>query len=54
MDDVQRGQLRRLLDVMNRPNISVQVLPLQAGGMAGMPGSFVMVSSGRQRSAVLS
>ena len=53
-DDFQRGQFRRLLAVMNRPNMSVQVHPLQAGGAAGMSGSFVMVSSGHQRAAVLS
>ena len=49
-DEVQRGQLARLLDVMNRPNISVQVLPLEAGDKANMSGSFVMFSFGSERS----
>jgi transcriptional regulator with XRE-family HTH domain len=50
-DEVQRGQLVRLLEVMNRPNISVQVLPLEAGDKASMSGSFVMFSFGSERSA---
>ncbi len=49
-DEVQRGQLGRLLELMDRPNISVQVLPLEAGDKASMSGSFVMFSFGRERS----
>ncbi len=49
-DEVQRGQLDRLLELMDRPNISVQVLPLEAGDKASMSGSFVMFSFGRERS----
>jgi transcriptional regulator with XRE-family HTH domain len=49
-DEVQRGQLARLLELMNRPNISVQVLPLEAGDKANMSGSFVMFSFGSERS----
>jgi transcriptional regulator with XRE-family HTH domain len=49
-DEVQRGQLGRLLDLMDRPNISVQVLPLEAGDKASMSGSFVMFSFGSERS----
>jgi transcriptional regulator with XRE-family HTH domain len=49
-DDVQRGQLDRLLELMTRPNISVQVLPLEAGDQASMCGSFVMFSFGSERS----
>lgn len=49
-DEVQRGQLSRLLELMNRPNISVQVLPLEAGDKASMSGSFVMFSFGSERS----
>ncbi len=49
-DEVQRGQLDRLLELMDRPNISVQVLPLEAGDKASMSGSFVMFSFGRDRS----
>ncbi len=49
-DEVQRGQLDTLLELMDRPNISVQVLPLEAGDKASMSGSFVMFSFGRDRS----
>lgn len=49
-DEVQRGQLARLLELMNRPNISVQVLPLEAGDKANMSGSFVTFSFGSERS----
>lgn len=49
-DEVQRGQLSRLLELMDRPNISVQVLPLEAGDKASMSGSFVTFSFGRERS----
>ena len=49
-DEVQRGQLDRLLELMDRPNISVQVLPLEAGDKASMSGSFVMFGFGRERS----
>ena len=49
-DEIQRGQLSRLLDLMTRPNISVQVLPLEAGDQASMSGSFVMFSFGSERS----
>jgi transcriptional regulator with XRE-family HTH domain len=49
-DEVQRGQLARLLELMDRPNISVQVLPLEAGDKANMSGSFVMFSFGSERS----
>ena len=49
-DETQRGQLSRLLDLMTRPNISVQVLPLEAGDQASMSGSFVMFSFGSERS----
>ena len=49
-DEVQRGQLARLLELMNLPNISVQVLPLEAGDKANMSGSFVTFSFGSERS----
>ena len=49
-DEIQRGQLSRLLELMERPNISVQVLPLEAGAQASMSGSFVMFSFGSERS----
>ena len=49
-DEVQRGQLARLLELIDRPNISVQILPLDAGAHACMSGSFVTFSFGSERS----
>jgi transcriptional regulator with XRE-family HTH domain len=49
-DEIQCGQLARLLELMDRPNISVQVLPLEAGDKANMSGSFVTFSFGSERS----
>jgi transcriptional regulator with XRE-family HTH domain len=49
-DEIQRGQLARLLELMDRPNVSVQVLPLDAGAQASMSGSFVTFSFGSERS----
>jgi transcriptional regulator with XRE-family HTH domain len=49
-DEIQRGQLARLLELMDRPNISVQILPLEAGDQACMSGSFVTFSFGSERS----
>ncbi|MGH2601062.1 MAG: helix-turn-helix domain-containing protein [Pseudonocardiaceae bacterium] len=38
--DVLRGQLTRLLDVAERPNVELRVLPLRRGAHAGLDGSF--------------
>lgn len=46
----QRAQLERLPDLMKRPNISIQILPLEAGDHASMSGSFVMFSFGSELS----
>jgi transcriptional regulator with XRE-family HTH domain len=48
-DEVRRGQFGRLLELTNRPNISVQVLPLDAGDQASLSGSFVLFSFGSER-----
>ncbi len=40
-DEVQRGQLARLLEVMSRPDISVQVLPLEAATRRAISTVFV-------------
>jgi transcriptional regulator with XRE-family HTH domain len=45
---VRRGQLERLVELADRPNISVQVLPLEAGEQASMSGSFVLFSFGAE------
>jgi transcriptional regulator with XRE-family HTH domain len=47
-EEIQRGQLGRLLELMKRPNISVQVLPLEAGDQVSLSESFVMFSFGRE------
>ncbi len=44
---IQKAQLEHLADLTKRPNISVQVLPLEAGDHASMSGSFVLFSFGR-------
>jgi hypothetical protein len=48
--EVHDAQLERLLDLMKQPNISVQVLPLEAGDQASLSGSFVLFSFGSERS----
>jgi transcriptional regulator with XRE-family HTH domain len=40
---VLRGQLNRLLQAMDQPNITVQVLPFVAGANPGMLGSFTTI-----------
>ncbi len=41
---VMRGQLTRLLDDAQRPNITVQVLPLSIGAHRSVAGSFVVLA----------
>ncbi|MGH2805456.1 MAG: helix-turn-helix domain-containing protein, partial [Thermoleophilaceae bacterium] len=38
--ELMRGQLARLRDVVERPNVEVRVLPLDRGAHAGLDGSF--------------
>ena len=38
---VMRDQLARVLDMMHRPNITVQVITFDSGAHPGMPGAFV-------------
>lgn len=38
--EVMHGQLTKLLDVAERPNVEVRVLPLRRGAHAGLDGSF--------------
>lgn len=40
---VMAAQLRHALDMMNRPNITVQVIPFDTGAHPGMPGAFVLM-----------
>jgi transcriptional regulator with XRE-family HTH domain len=40
---VMRTQLRHLLDAIDLPNVTFQVIPFDVGAHAGMPGSFVFL-----------
>ena len=40
---VMRGQIEHLLDLMKRPNISVQVVPFRQGGHAAESGAFTIL-----------
>ena len=41
--DVMQAQLRRLTKAGQRPNVTVQVIPFDAGAHPGMPGSFIIL-----------
>ncbi|WP_411097823.1 helix-turn-helix domain-containing protein [Streptomyces sp. 020-2-3H-GM] len=41
--EVMRAQLRHLIDMSERPNITLQVIPFSHGGHAGESGSFTML-----------
>jgi transcriptional regulator with XRE-family HTH domain len=41
--DVHRGQLKRLLEASDMPNVTIQVVPFDAGPHPGMIGSFTVV-----------
>ena len=40
---IMRAQLRHLIDMAARPNVTVQIIPFEAGAHPGMPGSFVLM-----------
>ena len=40
--DVLRGQLRRLIEAAEMPNVTLQVLPFAAGAHAGVDGAFMI------------
>ncbi|MGC5345813.1 helix-turn-helix domain-containing protein [Streptomyces sp. DT24] len=40
---VMRGQLKHLIDISERPNVTVQVMPFSFGGHAGESGAFTML-----------
>jgi len=42
--DVLRGQLKRLLQAAELPNVTVQILPFSAGAHPGMVGSFTVIA----------
>ncbi|MFJ6016921.1 helix-turn-helix domain-containing protein [Streptomyces sp. NPDC092952] len=41
--EVMRGQLRHLIEMSERPNVTLQVMPFSFGGHAGESGSFTML-----------
>ena len=41
--DVMRGQLKRLSEAAQMPNVTVQILPFSGGAYAGMAGSFAIL-----------
>lgn len=43
-DGVMRAQVERLVAVADLPNVTVQVLPFEAGAHAGMDGTFAILS----------
>lgn len=47
-EETQQEQLRYLLELGERPNISLQVLPVEAGDHARMSGSFILFSFGNE------
>ncbi len=49
--DTHRAQMRRLLELSERPGISIQILPLEAGEYACMSSSFVLFSFGSELTA---
>ena len=42
--DVMRAQLESLVEAVNRPTVTVQVLPFAQGGHAGLDGRFTILS----------
>jgi transcriptional regulator with XRE-family HTH domain len=43
--EIMRGQLRHLIDVADRPNVTLQVIPLTTGGNAAAGGPFTILRS---------
>lgn len=43
-DTVMRDQLRRLVEMAELPNVTLQVLPFEVGAHAGMDGTFTILS----------
>jgi hypothetical protein len=44
--DVMRAQLEHLIEISERPNVSVQVIPLKTGGHAAAGGPFSILRFG--------
>ncbi|MGH3923333.1 MAG: helix-turn-helix domain-containing protein [Pseudonocardiaceae bacterium] len=50
---VQRGQLLRLRELAELPNVTVQVMPLSGGAHAGLGMSFVVLDFGQSRTVYI-
>ncbi|MGH3700094.1 MAG: Scr1 family TA system antitoxin-like transcriptional regulator [Pseudonocardiaceae bacterium] len=50
---VQRGQLLRLRELAELPNVTVQVMPLSGGAHAGLGMSFVLLDLGQSRTVYI-
>ena len=42
--EVMRGQLQHLIEVSERPNVTLQVMPFSFGGHSGESGAFTILS----------
>ncbi|MEU2564098.1 helix-turn-helix transcriptional regulator [Streptomyces longispororuber] len=42
--EVMRGQIQHLIDISERPNVTLQIMPFTFGGHAGESGAFTMLS----------
>lgn len=42
-DEVMRAQLERLIEATDQPNVTIQILPFEAGAHAGMDGTFTIL-----------
>jgi hypothetical protein len=51
--DIMRRQLRHMVDMANKPNVTLRVVPLQAGTYAGLRGPFVMMDFADEPSVAL-
>ncbi len=42
--DVMRGQFQHLIDISERPNVTIQIMPFSFGGHSGESGAFTVLS----------
>ncbi|MEV5704166.1 helix-turn-helix transcriptional regulator [Actinoallomurus sp. NPDC052274] len=43
--ETRKEQIRRLIELAEQPNISIQLVPSQTGTYAGLPGAFILLRS---------
>lgn len=51
--EVMKEQIQHLIDMMELPNITIQVVPATKGAYAGLPGAFMILAFGDAPDAVL-